>query len=237
MSSYSIVPITAEDLPTLAAFVYTSKQQLTINRVLWKDWPNEAAQRANYTNAVEGAFKDPLSETFKVVDDESGEILGHVVLSRKVPVGGDVKNTGTDDEGEGSQDEKVPKGLNLEVAGEVGEAVKEIDKEFLGEDRFGLYISHATSGISANQLIEVTHLFVVMPHRKRGIGSQLVKLCIDKAQAEKFPLVVFSEPEVHGFFLGLGFEDTKHVDIDLRKWAPEYCGFGMFRIWGMVMRN
>ncbi|RDW66944.1 hypothetical protein BP5796_09693 [Coleophoma crateriformis] len=236
MSSYSIVPISAEDLPTLAAFVYTSKQQLTINRVLWKDWPNEAAQRANYTNAVEGAFKDPLSETFKVVDDESGEILGHVVLSRKIPVG-DVKNTDKDDKGEGSEDEKVPKGLDPEVAGAVEEAVKEIDKEFQGANRFGLYIRHATSKISANQLIEVTHLFVAMPHRKRGIGSQLVRLCIDKAQAEKVPLVVFSEPEVHGFFLGLVFEDTKHVDIDLRKWAPKYCGFGMFRIWGMVMRN
>lgn len=89
----------------------------------------------------------------------------------------------------------------------------------------------------AKEPIEVTHLFVAMAHRKRGIGSQLVKMCLDKAKSEGVPLAVASEPAVHDFFLKLGFEDAKHFDIDLRKWSPEYCGFGVFRIWGMAMNS
>jgi hypothetical protein len=43
-----------------------------------------------------------------------------------------------------------------------------------------------------------------------------------------------SEPQAHEFFLAQGFKDTKHVDIDLRQWVPEYSGFGIFRFSGMV---
>lgn len=68
--NHSIVPVTAQDLPTMAKLLCDSKLQLTINRLLFKDWPNEAAQVPNYTRAVEGSFKDPSVESFKVVDDK-----------------------------------------------------------------------------------------------------------------------------------------------------------------------
>jgi len=78
---------------------------------------------------------------------------------------------------------------------------------------------------------------VLPDHRRKGLGSKLVKMCIEKAKSEALPLVVLSEPEAHGFCLKLGFEDTQQADIDLRKWAPELSGFGMFRVWGMVVKS
>jgi hypothetical protein len=62
----------------------------------------------------------------------------------------------------------------------------------------------------------------------------LVKLATEKAEKAGIPLSLGSEPQAHEFFLAQGFKDTKHVDIDLRQWAPEYSGFGIFRFSGMV---
>jgi hypothetical protein len=134
---YSIEPVTSSDLPTLADMVHANKLQLVINRVLFKDWPNPAAQKPLYKGAVEGGFNDPSVEDMKMVDS-SGEIVGYCVLSRKGPA---EKNEKTDGKGN-SQDKKenpsMPEGLNPEVAGAVGKAVTEINKEIEGIDRFGI---------------------------------------------------------------------------------------------------
>jgi hypothetical protein len=59
-------------------------------------------------------------------------------------------------------------------------------------------------------------------------------VCFDRAKAEGVPLALCSEPAAYDFFVKLGFRDTRHVDIDLSKWAPAYSGFGMFRLAGMI---
>jgi len=63
-----------------------------------------------------------------------------------------------------------------------------------------------------------------------------VKLAIEKAEKERIPLSAGVEPEAHEFFLSQGFEDAKHVDIDLRQWAAQNSGFGVFRFYGMVLK-
>jgi N-acetylglutamate synthase-like GNAT family acetyltransferase len=82
----------------------------------------------------------------------------------------------------------------------------------------------------------LTHIFILQPHRKCGIGSSLVNLCIGKARNAGLPLSLQSEPAAHDFFLKRGFKDTKHVDFNLAKWAPPCTGFGLFRLSGMVLR-
>ena len=82
---------------------------------------------------------------------------------------------------------------------------------------------------------ELTHIFVKPLHRNNGIGSQLVRLAVERAGEVEIPLTVCSEPGSHDFFLKRGFTDTKFADIDLTKWAPKYSGFGIFRLSGMVI--
>lgn len=64
----------------------------------------------------------------------------------------------------------------------------------------------------------------------------LIKYCIDKAKTAGLPLYAGSEPQTHKFFLGNGFKDTKKVDIDLSRFAPENSGYGIFSLWAMVVR-
>lgn len=47
-------------------------------------------------------------------------------------------------------------------------------------------------------------------------------------------MLLCSEPEAHGFYLRRGFADRKVADIDLRRWAPVYSGYGVFRLSAMV---
>ncbi len=87
---------------------------------------------------------------------------------------------------------------------------------------------------TTNREAELTYTVVKFTHRHLGIGSRLVQICFDRAKAEELPIVVSSEPAAYDFFIKLGFRETKHVDMDLSKWASRYSGFGVFRPAGMI---
>lgn len=72
-----------KDIKVLGGLLLRSKLSLTINRLLWKNWPNETAQREQYTAAVEGAFKDPNMLDLRAVDKETGQIAGYVCFTKK----------------------------------------------------------------------------------------------------------------------------------------------------------
>ena len=78
------------------------------------------------------------------------------------------------------------------------------------------------------------YICVDLFYRRRGVGSSLVNHHFKEIQSVELPIAVCSEPAAHEFFLTLGFCDTKHVDIDLRTWAPLHGGFGLFRLTGMI---
>jgi len=208
---FSILPVDRSDLSVIADFVHSSKLSLTINRLLFKDWPNEAAQKAVYTKAVESAFDDPSVEGLKAL--MNGEIVGYVGLTRKRPA----KNVtdrplATDEDGM----PPPPDHFNPEVLMMVSNAVTEINKEMEGIDHF-----------------ELTYIHVKPSYRRRGVGSRLVQRCLDTAKSVGVCVRVSSEPAAHEFFVHQGFEDTKHVDMDLARYAPPYSGFGVFRLAGM----
>jgi hypothetical protein len=131
--NHSILPVLSSDLPTLANFVHSSKLPLTINRLLFKDWPNEPAQKPLYTHAVQSGFKDPSVDCLKVVDDESRDIVGYLVLTRKRPAN---TERPTDKKiGDGKQN--IPDGVDPDVYTTVLKAVTKIAKEMEGIDHFG----------------------------------------------------------------------------------------------------
>lgn len=84
---------------------------------------------------------------WKAVDDSTGEILGHVVLERRVPGSGreeevekvsedygrdgDVHAAGGDEE-----EEKLPEGLRPDVATAVGRAVEELHARWVDTEHF-----------------------------------------------------------------------------------------------------
>ncbi|CAO2651175.1 Nn.00g094720.m01.CDS01 [Neocucurbitaria sp. VM-36] len=115
---------------------------------------------------------------------------------------------------------RMPNAMNPEVFTAVMQAIKYINEEVQGTDRN-----------------ELTHIYVAPSSRGKGIGSHLVHLAAQPAQEEHSPLTMAAEPQAHCFFLKQGLLDTRHFDIDLSRWAAEYCGFGVFRLWGMRLRQ
>jgi hypothetical protein len=142
---HSISAVEKANLPTLATLVAASKLSLTINRLLFKDWPNHAAQKPLYTGAVEGGFADPSVTNLKVVDNGSGEIVGYLGLTRKRPAPVPAKKEGERGDGEkkreGEEEERgVPFGIVPEVLKEVGRMVAEVAEgnPVKGMDYYGL---------------------------------------------------------------------------------------------------
>jgi predicted N-acetyltransferase YhbS len=77
-------------------------------------------------------------------------------------------------------------------------------------------------------------MYVKPSSRRQGIGSGLVTLALQKAKEASVPCFISAEPQARPLYLKLGFKDTEHFDIDLREYVPENCGFGVFRISGMI---
>ncbi|CAI7624250.1 unnamed protein product [Penicillium manginii] len=210
--NYSILSVEEADLPLLAKFVHASKLRLSINRLLFEDWPNETIQMKMYTDAVTSGFKDPNTECFKAVDTDSNEIIGYFVLARKRPA-----QKLPEYELGANPDQETPEGLNPSLFAEVMTASAEIAK--------------ATENMDFFHLI---YICVEPRVQRHGVGAKLVQLGFDRAKAENIPFALGAEAPSHGFYVKLGFKETTHADIDLAKYASAHSGFGVFRLNGMI---
>ncbi|KAH7118573.1 hypothetical protein B0J13DRAFT_629699 [Dactylonectria estremocensis] len=208
---YLIFPVEGADVPTIAEYLLTCKLRLTINRLLYADWPNETVQRRQCNKAVQGGFDDPNTENLKVVDVASGALVGYLGLTRKYPPKADQPGGG------GDKDSDVPEIFVPHVYKAVVKSVGEVLEETNKTDHF-----------------DVTYILVKPSYRRRGIGSQLMREAFARAEAAGIPLNALCEPAAYEFFAGQGLKETKQCDVDLSKWAPSGSGFGNFRFRGMV---
>ncbi|KAJ6178164.1 hypothetical protein N7519_008625 [Penicillium mononematosum] len=213
--NHTISPVESSDLPFLSKFIHSAKLSLSINRLLYQPWPNHPVQEKQYTGAVEGAFADSSMECFKATDVDSNAIIGYIVLARKTATKGDsMAPAQSTDNGH-----NVPEGMNPDVLAEVSAA--------------NIAISKATENIDRYELV---YLCVEPSYQRQGVGSSLLQLGFDRARAQAIPLATAAEAPAYGFFDKLGFKETRHVDIDLRKYAPENSGFGIFRLTGIIWK-
>lgn len=138
--NYSIAPVSREDLPVLAQFLHSSKQALSINRLIFLQWPNDKLQMQMYTGAVTGGFESSDMHDFKAVDSETGEIIGYIVYQQNAAK--------TDKEIEArnkkiAESEKtLPDGINPPLMSDVNNATLEISKPADKLDHVGKARSH-----------------------------------------------------------------------------------------------
>jgi hypothetical protein len=145
-TSFTVSPIENSDLPAVSRNLAASKLPLTINRLLYKNWPNEEAQLAQCTKTIEGAFKNPLNVLFlKAIDNKSGEIVGHIAVTHK-----------------SAGDTKLGPGIS------VGEDAKPIAPDGMNEDVFRAVIQ-SVAEISTHQ--DVEHLGKTCPILISGSSS------------------------------------------------------------------
>ena len=129
-SKITLSQVQKADLPTLATLIAASKLSLTINRLLFTNWPNHETQKPLYTAAIEGGFANPDVANLKAVD-EKGEIVAYLGLTRKRVGNGEVKGPSGG----------VPEGMVREVLSEVMRAVGEVEEGNLGRGReyYGIF--------------------------------------------------------------------------------------------------
>jgi predicted N-acetyltransferase YhbS len=56
-------------------------------------------------------------------------------------------------------------------------------------------------------------------HQKRGLGSLLMRDCMEIADAAGLPIYLAFFSGAHPLYLRLGFKDLKYSDVDLGEWA------------------
>lgn len=128
-----IAPVSESDLPFLASFIHAAKLRLSINRLIFNDWPNDAFQKQMYSDAVQSGYSASSTECFKAVHSDSNEIIGYFVLGRRRQPAEETSI------GAGSEDSNnvIPEGLNPGLFREVMDATTQIAKEREAIDRFG----------------------------------------------------------------------------------------------------
>jgi predicted component of type VI protein secretion system len=85
-SNYSIYSINTIDISVPVELLYSLKSTLAFNRAVFKNWPNEATQKALYRATIENILTPTsATESLKAVDDETGDIIGYVAVSRESP--------------------------------------------------------------------------------------------------------------------------------------------------------
>ena len=131
----TISPVQPTDLEDCVELTHASKLSLSINRLLWNDWPATSAQKFVCRRAIEasiGTGNNP--RVLKAVDPKTGKLVGSLTLSRRG------KNTTREENAEegGKENEKEevdwPKELNMGVlemvnwaVGVCAEPTKELD--------------------------------------------------------------------------------------------------------------
>lgn len=184
-------------------------------------------------------------------------------LHRRVEGGGKSASEGDGGDKEMKMKKDVPAGFNPDVYQTVMDFVEELEPEFETDEYMGertvfffffhrslsLLPTHQTGTIpnptlqSSVQkkliprkiLTELTHIYVEPSSRNQGIGTWLLQMAREAARDAGLPFTACAEPNFHRFFVNRGLKDAKYVDVDLRRWAVEKSGFGVFRVSRMVV--
>ncbi|XXG95522.1 hypothetical protein Hte_001786 [Hypoxylon texense] len=231
MQGYRIEPVILADLPTLTNFLVLHKNRLAINHVLWKGWPDQPAQRESYGAALVSGLYNPERDCIKVVHVASEKIVAWLVVTRILD-----SSRKTDEKGKESQGPQSPeKGINTFADAMNPAVVKAINDGVAKLGRpSGDHLGDPPRSAETDVLrLELTYMYVEPSSRRKGIGRQLVRHCADIARYEKLPLTLEADPNCHAWFLRRGFKYVSRADTDLREFAAENSGYGLYRVWRM----
>ena len=235
-SGYSIHPVETSDVPVLVNLLYLLRTSLIFNRVLFKDWPNEPAQKALYRSTIESTLTpDSTIEGLKVVD-ETGEIIGYVAISHKFPKDSTEQQHSNTEAVNESHEEKTDdlNGIHPDVYDAAVKACLALQQKNDAYEHLSTCSILFGCDLGANAKAGINYIGVKPTSRKLGIGAKLMGECFSRARKAGLPLALDAEPEAVDFYLKLGFTETGHASIDLARWATPNSGFGSFRWTGMI---
>lgn len=239
---YVLESATSEDIPTLTDFLVKSKRHLVFNRFLYKNWPNEEQLYANCKATVSNGIYYPEMNSLKVVNTTTNKTVAYLLVARVVKpeylTPADARNEKRRERRDAQERNKRAGVINFAVVDTMLEAIRRLgnpEGDHLGKYLEPLHVTRLRETVSNHFQTEIKHIYVEPSSRKLGIGTALLRECLDRAVWEGLRLTVNAEPNHHEWFLRRGFIDVVVSDVDLRQFAPEHSGYGQFRISKMIL--
>ncbi|CAJ2501476.1 Uu.00g043290.m01.CDS01 [Anthostomella pinea] len=203
------------DLRALAEINQRTSSQEPVFRFAFKDGADRQTLVGFFEVRIASRFDDPLTEIFKAVDDSTGEIAGYACWTleplgkaKEPPTGKVIQNVDMSC-------------MNLDFVMAAGVIAEKLNKYRKGEEHYYL------SGFAVTPL-----------HQGQGIGTQLLKHCLQLADKASLPTWLTALPGSHTLYLREGFTDVDHQDFDLNSWDRDRCrGYGIYRQYAMVRRS
>lgn len=69
----------------------------------------------------------------------------------------------------------------------------------------------------------------VVPKRQKGLGTPLMRPCLEMAEQTRLPIFSTAFPSAMDLYLKFVFWSVGQFDTDLSEWAGKYRGYGDFR--------
>lgn len=82
--------------------------------------------------------------------------------------------------------------------------------------------------------VELNSCATLPSHQGKGIGSMLIRYCIDKADEAGLPTHLNSFPKARNLYARFGFVEKVTFDLDLNEFGIRNRGYGIYWSYGMV---
>lgn len=132
-ASTIVTKATEADIPALAEINTYSYIPEAICPFFFSDWPNPAPFISYFTMRAVNNFKDPDTETYKIVDEATNEILGFVCMGVSE---GKERHIGPSNPGGNFE---PPAGFNIEFGMNTAKGLSELEGCMKGTEHFGRF--------------------------------------------------------------------------------------------------
>ncbi|KAI1744763.1 acyl-CoA N-acyltransferase [Xylaria scruposa] len=212
--TFTIALASREDLPALAEVNRSAYSLELPSRFAHKNWADVNYMFNFFKGRLVARFDHVGTQVFKAFDPDNGEIVGFACWTHET-ASNEVDQTPT-----GTMIQKMPPTVNVEFMKTVGTEIEQLRGHMKGEEHY--YLSAFAVDLS---------------RQNKGIGSQLLKHCLQIADDAALPSWLISFPGSHDLYLRFSFCDVDHRDIDLNAWDKNKMrGYGVYRQYAMVRR-
>lgn len=235
--SVTIARTRSDDLPALVEINRLAYCRETTAQFAFKDWPDETNMSEFFKARLAERFEHPSTQVFKAVDTATNTILGFVCLT--LEEGNEARNGSQKPAMEMTPTAKVmqqlPPYMDHEFVLKTGAEIEEMKSHMGGGEHYCECLHDFSSHGCSDTLTDVSAFAVEPRSQGKGIGSQLLKHCLDIADQASLQTRLISFPGSHSLYLRFGFRDIDYRDTDLGAWdRGKLRGYGLYRQYAMV---
>lgn len=226
-----------DDLPALVEINRLAYCRETTAQFAFKDWPDETNMSEFFNARLAEHFEHSGTQVFKAVDTAINTILGFVCLTLEKgnEAGNRYQKPATEVTPTAKIMQQLPPYMDHEFVLKTGAEIEAMKSRMGDGEHYCECLHDFSSHVFSDTLADVS-AFAVQPRSQgKGIGSQLLKHCLDIADKASLQTRLISFPGSHSLYLRFGFRDIDHRDTDLGAWdRGKLRGYGLYRQYAMV---